>query len=297
VQHGRDARVNEVRSTVRALLPGHPIDNLERLGDGLNHVAYELNGKVILRFSKEPDPERRAERIRREHDLLAVVTEVSPLPVPEPVSLSLELGCMAYLKLPGVSLLNASQTERADLAESIATELGAFHTAIHAIPVELMRGLVSADDEPLELWRREAAKNYATVAYRIPDAHHGRIEAFLHALTPQRSLASVFSHNDLGIEHVLIDQNTWTITGIIDWSDAAIVDAAYDFGLLYRDLGPIALEAALRNYRTEINDVAKLAERATFYAKCSVFEDLVYGVENNQPEYANKSLASIEWLF
>jgi aminoglycoside phosphotransferase (APT) family kinase protein len=43
----------------------------------------------------------------------------------------------------------------------------------------------------------------------------------------------VFSHNDLGIEHVLIDPGTWTVTGIIDWSDAAIVDPAIDFGLLY----------------------------------------------------------------
>jgi len=30
------------------------------------------------------------------------------------------------------------------------------------------------------------------------------------------------------------------VTGIIDWSDAAIVDPAHDFGLLHRDLGPAA---------------------------------------------------------
>jgi aminoglycoside phosphotransferase (APT) family kinase protein len=34
-------------------------------------------------------------------------------------------------------------------------------------------------------------------------------------------------------------------TGIIDWSDAALADPAYDFGLLCRDLGAAALDLAL----------------------------------------------------
>ncbi len=56
---------------------------------------------------------------------------------------------------------------------------------------------------------------------------------------------------------MLVDPDTWEVTGIIDWSDAAIVDPAYDFGLLYRDLGPRARRRA----------------------------------------YVDKSLAALEWLF
>ena len=88
----------------------------------------------------------------------------------------------------------------------------------------------------------------------------------------------MFSHNDLGIEHVLIDPVAWTVTGIIDWSDAAIVDPAHDFGLLYRDLGPAALRVALGRYRGDTNDVAALSERAVFYARCRVLEDLRMGL-------------------
>jgi hypothetical protein len=35
-----------------------------------------------------------------------------------------------------------------------------------------------------------------------------------------------------GIEHVLVDQDTFAVTGVLDWTDAALVDPAYDFGPL-----------------------------------------------------------------
>lgn len=63
---------------------------------------------------------------------------------------------------------------------------------------------------------------------------------------------------------------------------------------LYRDLGPTALDAATRGYRADIN---ALGERAVFYARCSVFEDLAYGIETGQDRYVDKSLAALEWLF
>ena len=34
---------------------------------------------------------------------------------------------------------------------------------------------------------------------------------------PAEGSIRVFSHNDLGIEHVLIDQIEWRVTGIIDF--------------------------------------------------------------------------------
>jgi hypothetical protein len=67
------------------------------------------------------------------------------------------------------------------------------------------------------------------------------------------------------------------------------------FGLLYRDLGPVAMDAAIGSYRTDVND--NLRERAAFYARCSVFEDLTYGIETGRERYVEKCLAAMEWLF
>ena len=103
------------------------------------------------------------------------------------------------------------------------------------------------------------------------------------------------AHNDLGIEHVLVATATGEITGVIDWSDAALTDAAYDFGLLHRDLGPAALATALTAYRA--GDTAALRERAAFYARCSLLEDLAFGSRTGLSAYTGKSLAALPWLF
>jgi aminoglycoside phosphotransferase (APT) family kinase protein len=290
-------RAADVHSVVIAHMPGYEVDSVEPVGEGQDNVAYEVNGELIVRFSKQPDPARRTALLHREARLLAAVAEISPLPVPEPAFTVAERGCLAYFKLPGVPLLDMPRPQRSAHGASIATALGELLTAMHAVPVDRMTGLVDRDDLPLAEWRREAAQTYLTTAQHVPAVHRRPVEAFLATPPPPEAYTPAFSHNDLGIEHVLIDPAAWTVTGIIDWSDAAIVDPAHDFGLLYRDLGPAAARAAIRRYRTGANDIAGLAERAVFYARCSVFEDLAYGIETGRDKYVDKSLAAMEWLF
>jgi aminoglycoside phosphotransferase (APT) family kinase protein len=278
-------------------MPDYQVDSVVRLGEGWDNIAYEVNGELIVRFSKESDPTGRAVCVNHDARLLAAVAGISPLPVPEPTFTDPDQGCLAYFKIPGVPLLDVSQPQRSAHGRSIAAILGELLTAMHGVPVDRMADLVGTDDRPLAQWRGEAAQICATVAEEVPAVHRRPVAAFLDAPPPNDGYALAFSHNDLGIEHVLIDPVASTVTGIIDWSDAAIVDPAYDFGLLYRDLGPAAIDIALHSYRTDINDVGSIAERAVFYARCSVFEDLAYGIETGKDKYVNKSLAAMEWLF
>ena len=267
------------------------------LGEGWDNIAYETRGEVILRFSKEPDPLVRAARVEREAQLLRVVACLSPLPVPEPLFIRADQGCLAYRKLPGLPLVDVPLAERLAHTASISRALGAFLGALHAVPVDHLRHLVDTDDQPLAGWRTDAAELYRKTLNSVPAAHQASIQAFFDRAPPEESETLVFSHNDLGIEHVLVDPATWTVTGIIDWGDAAIVDPAYDFGLIYRDLGPTALEAALSAYPGDPKLTPGLRERAIFYARCSVFEDLAYGLETGRQRYLNNSLAALAWLF
>ncbi len=160
-----------------------------------------------------------------------------------------------------------------------------------------MADLVDTDDQPKALWLDEAARTYDAIADVVPRAHRSAVEVFLGSMPMTDRYGLVFSHNDLGIEHVLVDDVSGTVTGVIDWSDAAIVDPAHDFGLVYRDLGPAALDTALENYRTSAADSRAIRERAAFYARCSVLEDMAYGHENGLHRYLEKSLAALTWLF
>lgn len=87
------------------------------------------------------------------------------------------------------------------------------------------------------------------------------------------------------------------MTGVIDWTDAAIVDPAYDFGLIHRDLGPAAVHRALRAYPADARETEAIAERAIFYARCALLEDLAYGLETGRRTYLDKSLAALRWLY
>jgi aminoglycoside phosphotransferase (APT) family kinase protein len=270
-----------VRALLAAHLPGYQVESLTRLGAGLDNVAYDVNGDLIVRFGTGANADREAR-------LLTTVGNLSPLPVPVPRFT--DAGCLAYPKLPGVPLLDATGVD----GVPVAAALGGLLAALHAAPIERMAKLVETDDLPVDEWRREARETYSSVSANVPSAYRRRVEAFLETPAPEDPHTLAFSHNDLGIEHVLVDPLSGEITGVIDWSDAAIVDPAYDFGLIHRDLGPVALDAALTAYGTAPEG---LRVRALFYARCSVFEDLAYGLETSRERYVVKSLVALEWLF
>jgi aminoglycoside phosphotransferase (APT) family kinase protein len=296
VEYDRHALIaGHVRDVVHAGAPGLQGHSVVLLGEGTDNLAYEVNGELVVRFSKESDPTRRANLISSETELLTAVARISPLPVPQPLFADPQQGCWAYSKIPGVPLLDLPLPQRLVHTPAVATVLGEFLAALHATPIQQMAQLVGADETPMSEWRDEAAGNYGSVLQQIPAAWRSAVEAFLGTAPPDPGGPLVFSHNDLGIEHVLIDSSTGAITGVIDWSDAALTDPAYDFGLLHRDLGTAALDLALDTYQT--NDTTALRQRAVFYARCTLFEDLAYGVQSGLSAYTDKSLAALEWLF
>ena len=265
--------VTEVQAIVDRNLPGYAVETVVLIGEGQDNLAYEVNGELIVRVSRRG-------AVAREARLLAAVAKFSPLPIPEPVFTAGNY--LAYRKLPGTPLIDLPWPPSGTVLPALVDLL----TVLHAVPEERLTGLVDVDDDPLTAWRDETAATYRSLAGELPAPFRAALEAFLAAPPPGEPPVRVFSHNDLGIEHVLVEPDTGAVTGVIDWSDAAITDPAYDYGLLYRDLGPAALprEPGLR-------------ERAVFYGRCAVVEDLAYGLESAREKYVTKCLRSLPWLF
>jgi aminoglycoside phosphotransferase (APT) family kinase protein len=112
------------------------------------------------------------------------------------------------------------------------------------------------------------------------------------ASAPRPAERLVLAHADLGAEHLL--EADGALTGIIDWSDAAVTDPALDFARLLRDFGPAFLDAALRAYG---HDGPQFRERITFFARCAALEDLEHGRGSGHEEYARAAERSLGWLF
>ncbi len=75
-------RVAAVRDMVGVHLPGYRVVSVARVGEGTDNLVFEVNGELLVRWSKEADTAARAAHVEREARLLAAVATISPLPVP-----------------------------------------------------------------------------------------------------------------------------------------------------------------------------------------------------------------------
>ncbi|HTI33860.1 MAG TPA: aminoglycoside phosphotransferase family protein [Miltoncostaea sp.] len=263
------------------------------LGRGLDHVAVLVGGDTVLRVALDPDAPARAEAIRREAGLLGAVAVVAPVAVPLPTAVAPEDGWIAHPLLPGRLLLEADPALRARLAPAVGAVLGRLMAEVAALPPPPG---VHLDDTPSCRLLEEARAFHLRVEGAIPPGHRDAVRAFLAEAPPGDAPrdALVLCHDDLGIEHVLVDGDG-AVTGVIDWSDAAVTDPAGDLGRIHRDLGPAALDAALAAFGAADPAVTRL--RAVFRARCGAIEDLAYGLDEDRPAHVAKVVAALPWLF
>jgi aminoglycoside phosphotransferase (APT) family kinase protein len=141
----------------------------------------------------------------------------------------------------------------------------------------------------------------------VPAAHRAAVERFLATRPPSPPRTLVFSHNDLGVENVLVeasDDGVPRVSGVIDWSDAALVEPACDLGRVLRDLGATGLAAALAALSSDepgpdepTGSREAVTGRAWFYARCLVLEDLAFGLDTGHDAYRRKALRALGRLF
>ena len=288
-------RSREIPRVLARVRPGHELQSVVQLGEGTDHVAYEVNWDLIVRFVV--DPTRRAEQVRAEAGVLDVVKTLAPPAVPDPLLVLPDDGILVYGKIGGAPLLHRREDlPRLDLARFGAV-IGQFLSRLHHAPASDFEAFASSDRRPPGEWLVEARLNYDQVIDSVPATRRAPIGAFFAQSPPGNPQSTAFCHNDLGIEHVLVDPATLAVTGIIDWADAAITDPACDLALIYRDLGPAALAGVLDHYAGPGEPVEHIHERAAFYARCSVFGDIAYGLLPGHDLYLAQSRAALDWLF
>ncbi|GGS40290.1 hypothetical protein GCM10010171_38400 [Actinokineospora fastidiosa] len=168
-------------------------------------------------------------------------------------------------------------------------------TVLHNAPVAEFGVLAGVDDESTGVWLAEAVESYRSISSFLTAAQRRAVESFLDSEPPAMAGPLVFSHNDLGAEHLLVDTETGVLTGVIDWTDAAVTDRAQDFARLFLDLGPAVHDAVLSHYRGPYG--AADFDRTVFYARCTLIEDAAYGIETDNPAYYRAAIAHFPHTF
>jgi aminoglycoside phosphotransferase (APT) family kinase protein len=256
----RDRAIRAVRAYAPELLDG----NIVELGRGLDNAVYAA-GDLVLRVGD-------GRGVGLEARLLEAVASHVSIPLPKPRFVDEDAGVLGYELIPGQPLLGRSPPAGA------AQRLGRFLSDLHAIDPATVAGLIPTEHADPDAWLDGLDGP--------PD-----LVRILHATRPRSSRARVVAHADLGAEHIL--ELDGTLTGIIDWSDAAITDPVLDLARLYRNFGPGFLETLLRVYGPPPDAMP----RVEFFARCAALEDLAYGRATGRREYVANAERSFAWLF
>jgi aminoglycoside 2''-phosphotransferase len=160
------------------------------------------------------------------------------VPLPEyvaPPSKDFPFGFSGYRRIGGHPLRPEGATE------SLAEELAGFLAELHRFPADraLEVGVPGVDrwrpeHERLRRETRDALRS------RLDPDEFRRVDGWWEGFLGDERLwrfVPRLTHCDLGPEHVLVEETTGGLVGVIDWGDAAVADPAIDFVGLYSACG------------------------------------------------------------
>jgi aminoglycoside phosphotransferase (APT) family kinase protein len=232
-----------VARVLRDQFPEHAPHDVRYLNAGWDHAVYQLNGELIVRM---PLRAAVARHVLPERAVLALAREVLPFAVPvielcgEP-SAVYPYPFSGYRRLPGVIAEDAPLARwcTEDNAHALGRALGALHrVALDRARATGLREMSAAEHSCEDRARRVHAARGPLRALMGAD-RWSRCEPFLAAdprIAP-RAGAQVLLHDDLHLEHVLLDDRMERVTGIIDWTDASIGDPAAELVALWLSCG------------------------------------------------------------
>ena len=241
-----------------------------KLGEGWDFFCSLLDAHWVFRF-----PKRRSEveRLVAERELLDRLRLSISVPryaywIDDPDGFHLPFAGYAFL--PGTPL-DRSPIETIDRI-GLARDLGRILEDLHAQALTPER----AARDPVAPWIRDWRRDRLSGALRedLLDLCERALCAYVSAPPGGKT---VTTHNDLGLEHVIMDTRG-RLSAIIDWGDAASTDRYVDFAALWALGGDALLEAALAHYSHRPSAADRTRTRT---------HGLIYAL--GQVEYGNKS--------
>ena len=243
------------------------VEQVKLLGQGWDFINYLVNGTWVFRI-----PKRRSEAdtLLREKQTLEDLKLHTQHPIfeywiPQPSGLQVPLA--AYRFLPGIPLASFTKNE-IDLAR-FGKAMGNTLAELHEHP---KIGKAPRSD-PLQSWLGGKGGSLKTDELPVAKLHlsHSTYDTCVRFLNEYRirkpSEGAVTTHNDLGVEHVLIDENR-EMSAIIDWADAHVANRYVDFAGIWGWGGDDAIKHMFEHYPTRplIEELAQIRAHGLCYA-------------------------------
>ncbi len=275
--------INEELQIVSNLTSVAP-ENIKYSDDGFLSRGYVIdNGRIVFKFKRNPN--------------VSYKNEIKMLDFVNSLNLNVNLQKVgwtseddSYLGIYGVIGKSLESIELTDNdCKNYGEQIGLFLQKLHSVKYKDAEKL--SINEELKAWQERFEKSKDLLFHYFKDEEIEKMNNFVYFTAPARlsSLGenTVFSHGDLGMGNIFVDDNGKI--GIIDFSESIYLDEAADFMDIEDDK---LCQEVLNAYNANNTLREKVAIRRTFRPM------FVIGTYRNRPE--NETMRFVnkigEWL-
>ena len=249
----RELSLEMAAAVIRESMPALDVRELTLIGSGWEFDAYLTRDGWVVRFPRRAEMSQLFEAERGVHRLvspfLPTRTGIPHVELRGKPAAGFPYEIAAHRYIPGIPIDEVDGRFASIMAQEIGTALG----ALHSIPEQAARDAGVAAREVAPDRSGNWFKHGLSVVTRLND-RDPIIDSAV-AWAREASVLNVefsgplrFIHQDLSPEHVLADPQTGQITGILDWTDTMLGDAARDFVFLVGWRGWPFVEEVLLHY-------------------------------------------------
>jgi len=260
-----------------------------RLGEGWDFTTFVVDARIVFRFPK------RRQCVRPQKREIEMLARLAPrvaasgcLAIPDyrwivERSREFPLPYAGYPLLHGRPLVDiaAADCDAGAIAESVGRLLALVRASAPTKPPRPMPDDFSAPDVLHDLGEAAPAMPKEIVA---------ACRALLEHHVPPPTSERVFSHGDLGVEHILVDDDARAVA-VIDWGDIGFAHNAFDFvGLWAWGGDAVAARAAEAAHATLTPEHRRYMR---FRGICYAIGTIYYGYKDGHEALCRSGL---EWL-
>lgn len=250
------------------------------ISKGYDHDIIILDNRIVFRFPKNNYSKK---LLKGEIGLLNFLEKRIDIPLPVYTYIANNYSCGGYQMINGKGLSRKtyntlSTSQKSKLAKHIAI----FLSQLHATPLSKIAAYQIRErhaQKELRQLHKDAEKFlYPTSSLR----EQKKYEVFFSELTNvlQQTHKKVLVHGDFSMDHIIIDEKN-AVAGIIDFTDRAIHDPAFDFIFLW-ELGPSFTQAVYSHYNGE---KAGILQRSKIYAQGSAIWNMIHSIQMKKSDY------------
>jgi aminoglycoside phosphotransferase (APT) family kinase protein len=248
--------------------------------------VYIVEEKYLFRFPSTTIPILEQQNlVQREVILLERLRNhlTYEIPRPEFVNVNSDPPYMGYRMIPGDSLTNYFDSANDEQKVSLGNQIGGFLSQLHAIDGSSLGigddGAYNPKESHTE-FQKMFSQIQDSVFPELSKSEREWIDRLFHDFldsSDNLEFEPVLQHGDFDTSNILVNPETFQVTGIIDFEETRVYDPASDF--IFLSEGVVFLKSLLDAYSGKID--LNLGKRVIARFGRQPFFYILWGIENN----------------